>query len=135
MAGLALHTVLKAEGVVFLPVLGESGRRMASNADGGFLRLLPEPANGGDLFGLGPGQSRPGSAVLGVEPEAELVADGSSRVALAADACADINRFLRGAPEPGNEEAARQGGYEASNGLFGPGAGRALVETKMEMLS
>jgi len=32
------------------------------------------------------------------------------------------------------EEAAREGGYEASNGLFGPPAGRMLVEATLELL-
>ncbi len=31
------------------------------------------------------------------------------------------------------EEAAREGGYEASNGLFGPEAGQMLVEATLDL--
>src|SRR5512134_3803173 len=54
VAGLALNTVLKLEGVVLLPVLGQAGGSVAAEADGRFLGILPEAADRGYLLRFRP---------------------------------------------------------------------------------
>ncbi len=56
VAALALHAVLDVESLVLFPLLGLGGGSVAAQADGGLLRLLAKPADGGYPLGFGPGQ-------------------------------------------------------------------------------